>query len=897
MALRNLLVRVGADLSGLQKGMKQAQSQMKGFAGKINGILAAIGTGLTLKGGIQDAMKFESLMGTLSQSLGDSMKDFIKWQNTVGASLGYSKLQSAELANTLSLNFKQIATSQKDLLEKTTKMMETAAVISSKRGMAMTEVSDRIRSAMNQEADGADELGVNVRVTAMEQSNAYKQMADGRPWAELSTNMQKAILYHHILESVSTNLGDTLQNNTQMKMSAFTASLADVRMALGSAFLPILNVVLPVLTAFMRKIEVAFKYVAAFTRALFGGGSALKQQKAQTAATNAQSAAVGGLGKAIKKTGKEVAKAAKVSRDIAGFDEINQLADHAGSDGGSGGGADTSGVEGSGSIPMPIPDPGPTEGAFGKISKKIQEFANQVKKFFSPVIQIFKDIYGVVKAYLLEKFDYVEKFWKENAAQMAEAWQNFKKIVWPIIVFIAKIIWDSIKGAIDGLIDVVLGLVEIFTGIFTRDWKKVWSGVKKVVIGAIKAVWNIINLLLIGKAIKGILGFGKTIITLFKSIGPKMNRWWAKGLEAIKSNAKQSWDYIWYTIKRKFAEMVLGFRMHANLWLEQLLKPFKSIYSWFKTNVADKIASAIAGAKNTVASKAENIWIAIKGKFTAIYDWFKTNVGDKIISAIANVKDATAGKAADIWTAIKGKFVSVYEWFRDNLAKKPMDALQNWKDSIAGKASSIWSAIKGKFTGVYDWFRDNVAKKPMEAFNNWRASIANAAGNVWSAIKGKFTGVYNWFKSNVVDKISSAFSKIKYNITEGLYNSVKGLINKLIDFINKPIKQIKGWSFMGAKPFKNLPTIPKLAQGGYVGANSPVLAMIGDNRTEGEIVAPESKLYEQTYRAIKDALSQNGGNSGPIEVTLQLNETKLGKVAISSINKVHRQSGKILLNL
>jgi hypothetical protein len=98
--------------------MKQAQSQLNGFSksvkgikGKIVGALATIGSGLYIKGGI---------------------------------------VQSAELANTLSLNFKQFATSQKDLLEKTTKMMETAAVIASKRGMAMTEVSDRIRSAMNQ---------------------------------------------------------------------------------------------------------------------------------------------------------------------------------------------------------------------------------------------------------------------------------------------------------------------------------------------------------------------------------------------------------------------------------------------------------------------------------------------------------------------------------------------------------------------------------------------------------------------------------------------------------------------------------------------------------------------------------------------------------------------------
>ena len=36
-------------------------------------------------------------------------------------------------------------------------------------------------------------------------------------------------------------------------------------------------------------------------------------------------------------------------------------------------------------------------------------------------------------------------------------------------------------------------------------------------------------------------------------------------------------------------------------------------------------------------------------------------------------------------------------------------------------------------------------------------------------------------------------------------------------------------------------SIPRLAQGGFVRANTPQLAMIGDNRHQGEIVAPEDK--------------------------------------------------------
>lgn len=169
--MRNLLVRVGADISGMTNGLNKASKQLStfgsridkmfgGIKGQIAGALAGIGGALAIKEGTQDAIKYEALMGTLGESMGESRQDFIKWQKTVGSTMGFSKVQGAELANTLSLNFKKIATDSKDLVDKTTKMMEIAGVIANKRGMLMSEVSDRIRSAMNQEADGSGIIAV-----------------------------------------------------------------------------------------------------------------------------------------------------------------------------------------------------------------------------------------------------------------------------------------------------------------------------------------------------------------------------------------------------------------------------------------------------------------------------------------------------------------------------------------------------------------------------------------------------------------------------------------------------------------------------------------------------------------------------------------------------------------
>ena len=102
-------------------------------------------------------------------------------------------------------------------------------------------------------------------------------------------------------------------------------------------------------------------------------------------------------------------------------------------------------------------------------------------------------------------------------------------------------------------------------------------------------------------------------------------------------------------------------------------------------------------------------------------------------------------------------------------------------------------------------------------------------------------------------------------------NAVIGLVNGAIDKINGIGFKVPDWvPFMGGKQFRvNVPKIPMLANGGYVGANAPQLALIGDNKHEGEIISPESKIYEQTKRAIDEALMANNRGNG-YEVIIQI---------------------------
>ena len=70
-----------------------------------------------------------------------------------------------------------------------------------------------------------------------------------------------------------------------------------------------------------------------------------------------------------------------------------------------------------------------------------------------------------------------------------------------------------------------------------------------------------------------------------------------------------------------------------------------------------------------------------------------------------------------------------------------------------------------------------------------------------------------------------------------------------------------------------MPQIPQLAQGGYVKANTPQLAMIGDNRHQGEVVAPEDKLLEMARKAASGA-----GSPEQLQKIISLLETLISLV-------------------
>ena len=93
-------------------------------------------------------------------------------------------------------------------------------------------------------------------------------------------------------------------------------------------------------------------------------------------------------------------------------------------------------------------------------------------------------------------------------------------------------------------------------------------------------------------------------------------------------------------------------------------------------------------------------------------------------------------------------------------------------------------------------------------------------------------------------------------------------------------------------------TLPRLYTGGYLKANNPQLAIVGDNKREGEIVTPESKIREQVELALEKAKTtiNNGIQTVKLQIELLVRYPD-GKTVIKQINEAQIAEGRILLNI
>lgn len=238
--------------------------------------------------------------------------------------------------------------------------------------------------------------------------------------------------------------------------------------------------------------------------------------------------------------------------------------------------------------------------------------------------------------------------------------------------------------------------------------------------------------------------------------------------------------------------------------------------------------------------------------------------------------------------------------------------IDNW-DSVSEAASKCWDWIVGVFQGAAEWFNNTIVQPIANFFTGMWDGLKNGASAAWEGIKSVFGAVADFFKNiftnawEGVKKVFSTGGKIFDGIKDGIVKAFTTVVNAIIKGINKVVsvpfdginwalKKIKSIDILGVKPFNwiktiSVPQIPLLAQGGWFDRGNPQLAIVGDNTREPEIVAPESKIYDQVRNAIRDS---GGTGKQEIEITIY-HKYEDGRTIIQKINQAQIDAGQVLV--
>ena len=128
---------------------------------------------------------------------------------------------------------------------------------------------------------------------------------------------------------------------------------------------------------------------------------------------------------------------------------------------------------------------------------------------------------------------------------------------------------------------------------------------------------------------------------------------------------------------------------------------------------------------------------------------------------------------------------------------------------------------------------------------------------------------------------------------------IEGVVNKFVNMINGAIDLINNIPGVSIGKLNQL-NLPRLAQGGYVKANTPQLAVIGDNKNQGEVVAPEDKMLDMILTALRMFNEQNVGqnnNSQAQNITLKFDGSMAQLISVlkPELDKESKRKGSKLI--
>lgn len=877
------------DQTGLNKGISTMKSGVKSLTSSVLALGSAIGVAFGFVGLVNfgkaatklasDLQEVQNVVDTAFGDMSYKIEEFSKaaidnfglseltaksWASTMlamgrgmGQSLSYGSDMAVELTGRLA-----------DVMSFYNKTAEEAQTLGQAIYSGETEPLKRIGIVMTE---------ANLQLFAMQRG--YKQL-----YKDMNAADKLMVRQEYFLKATNLAAGDFVKtqdgwaNSTRVlteRWKQMQTEFGKAFMILGSLVLPVLNPIINGLTAIAQLAQVAAANIAA----IFGTKLTTTEKSLAVIADNSKDASKGllGIGKSAEKSGKDIQKS------MASFDEIyqitSQISESAGGASGEDLGIDLSGFNvaaGEGTFdPMEQAEKVNAALAFIMGVVGISLIAVGLLLLFSGNIPwgigfiiAGAAIFGISAASLM-KFD------DKNVSNALSALMGVAGgaliAIGIILIMLGSVPWGIgfiIAGA--AILGVQIANIVMFSENKIINTLMLIQGAAAgalLALGIMLLVFNGANPLSIGLIIAGATLLAITVAQLIAGQAEKETADMIYKITAIASGALLALGIILVMVgiinPLSIGLIVSGAVGLASTAALNWNATKEMLSKFFKDN-----AELIAGV---------SLALLVLGVVLLL-----TGVGIPIaIGLILIGVTGLASAAALNWNYVKNSFV---KFFKDNTGL------------IVGVSLSLLVlGIILLFTGVgipiaIGLILAGVAGLATIAAVNWNFML-DKIKEVWGNIK-------NFWNSNIAKYFTAAWwAELGKNAMNGLIGAFESGINWIIDKINGLINginsvssKIPGGSFL---EIPNIPkvSIPRLATGAVVPPNREFLAVLGDNKTEKEIVSPLSTIEQ----AVENVLARSEGSRQYGTVVLEINGREFGRAVVEFGNEERDRLGVSLL--
>lgn len=828
------------------KAAKQATSIFSGMGKKIAAGLSIAAFTKFTKDCIEVGSNVTEVQNVVDTAFKDLSGQADQWASNAMTNFGLSELSAKKYMGVFGQMSNAMGITGQAALDMAEDVTGLTGDVASFYNLSTDEAYTKLKSIWTGETETLKDLGVVMTQTNLDQyalNNGF-----GKTTAKMTEQEKVMLRYQYVTSALSNATGDFVktQDSWANQTRILTLRFQQLKASLGKGFIALFTPILRGFNNLLAGLQKVADGFASFVQMLTGADVSTSMGSISSdiagIGDDASSAAdnVGDIGSAAKKTAKDIEKS------LAGFDQINKLTeptDDSSDSSGSTGGT-SSGI---GSVDL-VPD---VSGSTSNATSAISDFVNKAKKELDKLrkwsVSTFSPSMSRIWDGLTKNTDTAKK-------NLASAFNDIRALGPPLLNYFNGPFTNYLVTWVDTNGSILNGLFDSFNTVFSDVWNK----------AAYPILANFVSV-------------GLPMLTDFASQTLSLNG-------TIFDTFKASWN---------------------SLWSEGVSPAIESI-----SNVWIGLVNTMAGAWN---EWGEPIFTGIK---TAV----KTT-GDVFLDIWNNMLQPVWENALDVidrvWSEHLQPLLANFLDFVGEVVTCATTIYNNFIAPVVGFLSELLGPI---FIAIFDSIGNKVGVVVGTITDLMNDTITVFKG-VIQFIKGVFSGDWEGAWNGIVTAFDGIFSGIA-DIAKGPINMVIGLINGLLSGmqrgINAVVKGINKLSFkvpnwvpgIGGDHFGfDLPqvgfgSIPYLAQGGYVKPNTPQLAMIGDNRHQGEVVAPEDKLLDMAQKAAAMAssaellaeaisiLKQILKILETLDLDIQLDGKSLKKYVVDKINEHTKQTGK-----